>query len=83
MRQCGAPDGLPGGGNKAVAVALGKTVAGGGVAGHRLFQHLRLLALMLNAGKQPKVAKPADADFDLSLDQDLQRIIDASMEDGR
>ncbi|MNQ24485.1 hypothetical protein D3C85_376810 [compost metagenome] len=46
---------IPGRGVEAVAVALLEAVAGLGVAGDGLFQHLRLLAFMADFGQQPEL----------------------------
>ncbi|MNQ89243.1 hypothetical protein D3C85_1045450 [compost metagenome] len=50
----------PGGGGEAVAVAMLEAAIGFAVLGHRLFQHLRLFALVMDFGQQPEVV-PAGA----------------------
>jgi len=53
--QGGAEEHLPGGGEKAVAVALLEAVARIAVAADRFLQHLGLLAFVADLGQQPEV----------------------------
>src|SRR5438045_1119927 len=69
---------IPGRGQKGVAIALGETVRR--VADHRLFQHLRLLALMLDFSQQPQVVPRRTRMFDdfQKMPTDQRRLITAA-----
>ncbi len=55
MLQWRPPERLPRGGHKAVAIALNKSVDGACVTADRLFQRLRLLALVMHFREQPEI----------------------------